>query len=202
MQILKDSVRDKIIYSAKRLFAKRGFKETSMRMIAKDAGITAGNIYRYFDTKEEILEPIMTPLIAYIQKLICDHEKNENLSSPEAHRMYHEFVASCMVDIYQRYNQEYTILLCKGAGTVYENYYDTLVTQIGKKMSLFCAAAHAKTRIHNAEIYHILARNHVDSIIYTLEHVDDFARKEAVIKEYLDLQFTLIFTPQKEGDSQ
>lgn len=202
MQILKESVLDKIILSAKRLFAKRGFKETSMRMIAKEAGITAGNIYRYFDTKEEILESIMEPLIAYIQQLICDHEKDENLNSPEAHRIYHEFVASSMVDIYQHYRQEYTILLRKAAGTAYENYYDTLVTQIGKKIRLFCAATRANAKIHSPEIYDILARSHVDAIIYTLEHVEDFARKEAMIKEYLDLQFSLIFTPEKTGDSQ
>lgn len=201
MQILKDSVRDRILSSAKRLFAKCGFKDTSMRMIAKEAGITAGNIYRYFDTKEEILESIMTPLLAYIEQLICDHEKEENLSSPDAHRGYHEFVASSMVDIYQRYNQEYAILLRRAAGTVYENYYDTLVTEIGKKMRPFCTDACTKTPIRNAEIYDILARNHVDAVIYALEHVEDFARKEAVIKEYLDLQFSLLFTPREGGSN-
>lgn len=202
MQVLKDSVRDKIISSAKRLFAKRGYKETSMRMIAKDAGITAGNIYRYFDTKDQILEPIMEPLIRYIQQLIIEHEKEENIHSVEAHRTYHEFVARSMVDIYLHYRQEYTILLRKAAGTAYENYYETLVNQIGSKMHLFSSASLSKVNVRNPEIFEILAKNHVDAIIYTLEHVEDLSRKEDVIKEYLDLQFSMIFYPQKAGDGR
>lgn len=199
MQVLKDSVRNKIISSAKRLFAKRGFKETSMRMIAKDAGITAGNIYRYFDTKDQILDPILEPLIRYIQQLISDHEKEENIHSAEAHRSYHEFVARSMVDIYLHYRQEYTILLRRAAGTVYENYYETLVNQIGRKMHLFTSASLNKVNIRNPEVFEILAKNHVDAIIYTLEHVEELSRKEEVIKEYLDLQFSIIFYPQKAG---
>ncbi len=202
MQVLKDSVRNKIISSAKRLFAKRGFKETSMRMIAKEAGITAGNIYRYFDTKDQILEPIMEPLIRYIQQLISEHEKEENIHSEEAHRSYHEFVARSMVDIYLHYRQEYTILLRKAAGTTYENYYETLVKQIGRKMFVFSSASLKKVNIRNPEIFEILAKNHVDAIIYTLEHVEELSRKEEVIKEYLDLQFGILFHPQKAGDDR
>lgn len=201
MQILKDSVRSKILSSAKRLFAKRGFKDTSMRMIAKEAGITAGNIYRYFDTKDQILEIILSPLLAHIQQIISDHEKDENSFTPDAHRAYHEFVARSLVDIYLEYQLEYVILLRKASGTGYENYYENLVKEIAKKMQLFNPSSLIRMPVHHPEIFHILARNHVDALIYALEHVPDLQRKKLVIKEYLDLQFSLIYTSTKAGDS-
>lgn len=201
MQVLKDTVRDKIIASARRLFAKCGFKETSMRMIAKEAGITAGNIYRYFDTKEQILDVVLSPLLAHIQKIICDHEKEENTVTFDIHREYHDFVARSLVEIHHSHRQEYVILLRKAAGTPYENYYENLVAEIGRTMATFNSAAIIRMPIKNPEIYSVLARNHVDALIYILEHVQDPERKEQVIKEYLDLQFSLIYTSKEGGQS-
>lgn len=194
MQVLKDTVRDKIIVSARRLFAKCGFRETSMRMIAKEVGITAGNIYRYFDTKEQILDVILSPLLAHIQQIICDHEKEENLVTFNVHRDYHNFVARSLVEIHHTHRQEYMILLRKAVGTPYENYYENLVAEIGRTMTTFNSASLTRIPISNPEIFHILARNHVDALIYALEHVEDPDRKEKVIREYLDLQFNLIYT--------
>ena len=202
MQVLKDTVRDKIIASARRLFAKCGFRETSMRMIAKETGITAGNIYRYFDTKEQILDVVLSPLLEHIQKIICDHDKEENTLTFDVHRAYHNFVARSLVEIYHSHRQEYVILLRKAAGTPYENYYENLVAEIGRTMADFNSSSLIRMPISNPEIYYILARNHVDALIYALEHVEEPDRMEQVIKEYLDLQFNLIYTPKEGGESQ
>jgi AcrR family transcriptional regulator len=49
----------KILKSAEKLFAYKGFKATSMREIAEESGITKATIYHYFKSKEEILFTIM-----------------------------------------------------------------------------------------------------------------------------------------------
>lgn len=41
----------RILASAERLFAERGFSDVTMPMIAKASGITAGAIYKHFDSK-------------------------------------------------------------------------------------------------------------------------------------------------------
>ncbi|MEW6730215.1 MAG: TetR/AcrR family transcriptional regulator [Acidobacteriota bacterium] len=45
--------------AAKDLFIKQGFHGTSMRHIAGHAGVSLGNLYNYYRTKEEILESLI-----------------------------------------------------------------------------------------------------------------------------------------------
>ena len=47
-------VPDRILEAAQRRFEKYGYRRTGMIEIARDAGIAAGTLYRYFDSKEEI----------------------------------------------------------------------------------------------------------------------------------------------------
>ncbi|MCS6886118.1 MAG: TetR/AcrR family transcriptional regulator [Acidobacteriota bacterium] len=51
--------REKIEEAAKVLFIKRGFHGTSMRDIAAEAGVSLGNLYNYYRTKEELLESLI-----------------------------------------------------------------------------------------------------------------------------------------------
>ena len=44
-----------IIAAAVRVFARRGYFNARVSDIAREAGIAAGTIYLYFDTKEDIL---------------------------------------------------------------------------------------------------------------------------------------------------
>jgi AcrR family transcriptional regulator len=48
----------RILESAYKLFRERGFRGTSMRDIAGEAGIKAGSIYNHFRGKEEIFEAV------------------------------------------------------------------------------------------------------------------------------------------------
>ena len=52
MQVLKDDIKKRILNAAKQEFAKRGFIKTSMRDIAKGAGVGVGNLYNYFPSKD------------------------------------------------------------------------------------------------------------------------------------------------------
>jgi len=51
--------RDRILLVAARLFRYNGFATTSLREIAKEAGITAGSIYNHFGSKDEILDEVL-----------------------------------------------------------------------------------------------------------------------------------------------
>jgi AcrR family transcriptional regulator len=49
-----DSTRGRILAAAGRLFGERGYGNVSMPAIAKASGITAGAIYRHFESKEDL----------------------------------------------------------------------------------------------------------------------------------------------------
>ena len=51
--------RKKIVDKAWELFAKNGYKETKVEDITKDLGISKGNFYTYFATKDELLYEVL-----------------------------------------------------------------------------------------------------------------------------------------------
>jgi len=59
MQILKNSVKLAIEKTALKLFAARGYDNTTMTEIAAAAGVSTGNIYRYHANKEELLYAVI-----------------------------------------------------------------------------------------------------------------------------------------------
>jgi AcrR family transcriptional regulator len=61
MQVLKDEVRDQIFDAALKKFAEKGFKRTTMADIAKEAGLSVGNLYRYYKNKDHIFRSVITP---------------------------------------------------------------------------------------------------------------------------------------------
>ncbi len=68
----------KIYDTALRLFAKKGYKASSMREIAKEVGIAVSAIYNHFKSKEEILDAIIEDLEkSDLTNLFKDEELDE-----------------------------------------------------------------------------------------------------------------------------
>ncbi|HSK08441.1 MAG TPA: helix-turn-helix domain-containing protein [Vicinamibacterales bacterium] len=63
-QQLKDEVRDRIMSAALDAFASRGFRAATMAGIARRAGISTGNIYRYSPDKETLFDTVVPPSFA------------------------------------------------------------------------------------------------------------------------------------------
>jgi AcrR family transcriptional regulator len=66
--------RSELAEVALRLWAERGFDQTSVAAIAEEAGIAKGTLYLYFDSKEALLEEVMrrNSLIPNVAQLIDD----------------------------------------------------------------------------------------------------------------------------------
>jgi AcrR family transcriptional regulator len=59
MQTLKNNVKDQIVTAAIQEFKNKGFNQASLRHIAKEANISVGNVYRYFESKEQLFQSII-----------------------------------------------------------------------------------------------------------------------------------------------
>ena len=69
-QTKKEGVRDSILEAAFRQFSERGYLDTSIPAIAREAGISTANVYVYFKSKLEILYTLYEPwLIERLDKL-------------------------------------------------------------------------------------------------------------------------------------
>ena len=62
--------RDHIIEIADRLFYLQGFEHTSFAHIAEVVGISRGNFYYHFKTKDEILQAVITLRLANTRKML------------------------------------------------------------------------------------------------------------------------------------
>jgi len=51
--------REQIMDAALRVFAQKGFTRATNREIAREAGVTSGLIYHYFDSKDALLKTII-----------------------------------------------------------------------------------------------------------------------------------------------
>jgi len=64
---VQDSGRQRILQSAIELFARQGYSATSVRQIAKAAGVSPSLLYNYFDGKETLLGAIFLESVAQVQ---------------------------------------------------------------------------------------------------------------------------------------
>lgn len=55
MENIKKERKEQIMRAAIKVFAANGFKQTKVSLIAKEAGISHGLVYHYFNSKEEVL---------------------------------------------------------------------------------------------------------------------------------------------------
>jgi AcrR family transcriptional regulator len=63
---LKEEKKLQIIRTACRLFAKKGYYSTTMPDIAQDLGMSVGNLYNYFESKEELAREVMLTVSRWV----------------------------------------------------------------------------------------------------------------------------------------
>jgi AcrR family transcriptional regulator len=60
------TTRERILAAAERLFAERGFERVSMPAIAKASGVTAGAIYKHFESKADLLFEVVRSALSSV----------------------------------------------------------------------------------------------------------------------------------------
>ncbi|GAA0942854.1 TetR/AcrR family transcriptional regulator [Pseudonocardia zijingensis] len=64
MTTARGSTRDAIVTAALELFREHGFEGTTMRAVAERAGVSVGNAYYYFSSKDELVQGFYDQLVA------------------------------------------------------------------------------------------------------------------------------------------
>ncbi|KAB8187522.1 TetR family transcriptional regulator [Nonomuraea phyllanthi] len=55
--------RDHLVKLAAEIFARKGFQATTVREIAREAGILSGSLYHHFDSKETIVDEVLSTFL-------------------------------------------------------------------------------------------------------------------------------------------
>lgn len=72
--MLENTTREQIITAADDLFYRQGFEQTSFANIAEAVGISRGNFYYHFRTKDEILEAVIQRRLANTRDMLDQWE--------------------------------------------------------------------------------------------------------------------------------
>lgn len=71
-----------MIYAAAKVFAERGFDQTTMQDLAGSMGLATGAVYHYFGSKEQLLinicDQLMEPLLASAREIMLGDEQPED----------------------------------------------------------------------------------------------------------------------------
>ena len=62
----RESRREQILIAAWKCFSRKGFHSTSMADVIKEAGLSAGAVYLYFRSKDEIIVAVATLFFALL----------------------------------------------------------------------------------------------------------------------------------------
>lgn len=123
MQVLKDDIKKRILNAAKQEFAKRGFIKTSMRDIAKGAGVGVGNLYNYFPSKDNLFNEVLAPITAAFYAMFDRHHSTNGTDALEM--MTQDYLTSSVLEYVNIINGNRTlmkILFFNAQGSSLENF--------------------------------------------------------------------------------
>ncbi len=128
MQTLKTDTRKRILNVSKRLFLKKGFRETTTRDIAREAGINLSNLYHYFASKDELFRRLLKPATDALEAMLDEHHGIKGvdiLCMQEAG--YVEATLEEYMDVIRKYRNLLKLLLFKSQGSSLEGYKEYYV---------------------------------------------------------------------------
>ena len=127
MQVQKKNIRETILKAAREDFLQHGFKDSSMRRIAKISGVGLSNIYNYFKSKDEIFREVLAPLLHTFDVWLKKHN-SENYISVDVFTMksFQQEMLNAMLSILRGNREDLRLLLFEASGSSLENFKDTI----------------------------------------------------------------------------
>ena len=190
MQILKDDIRQRILATAREEFIAHGVRSTSIRTVARKAGIAAGNVYNYFSSKDDLLREVLRPLIAALHRHILSHNEERHLSIEvfDALDFQNEYIGA-MKRMVRLYRPELRLLLFNAEGTSLAGYKERIVEhqlKTGKEYLRLMKARYPHINIDISPFFlHIASSMWVNIFCELVEHEDyDESEVNRALEQY------------------
>lgn len=180
--------KNKLLISAREEFIEKGYMKASLRNICKNAGVTTGALYFFFEDKEDLFDAVVGETVGGVLQVLQAHFAEEmdmvnagTALSPEDVDHQKDFGVAAEL-IHQMYLQRDNILLVltKSQGTKYENIADRIIEMAEQHYRIMANAmeqAYPGKRMDD-KFVHWLAHEQIDSFIYMITHID--TEEEAV----------------------
>jgi AcrR family transcriptional regulator len=189
-QVLKEEVEARIRAAALERFARAGYERASMAAIARGAGISTGNVYRYFRGKAELFRAVVPEKDAReLMRLLRERvESARGAPSPEGLSADGPYAraAEATLDFALEHRHQVVLLLGRASGTRYERLAEEVV-----EMLVGAVIEHVRELQGSIEVSAALQfdleqiyRNYVDAWVRILERFEDPAEARTAIGAY------------------
>ena len=74
---MEKETRELLLASAKQEFLEKGYQGASLRSICKNAGVTTGALYFFFQDKEDLFAAIVEPVLEKLKHMLQQHMRQE-----------------------------------------------------------------------------------------------------------------------------
>lgn len=193
MQTQKTDIRKVILVVSKKEFLEHGFKDASMRTIAKKSGVSLGNIYNYFKNKDEIFTQILSVPVSLLNKVnnIFDDEyffDIENIKNGKIKQL--KFTYS--IKFICNYRNELKLLLFKAHGSSLQDFKDNWLdknTEASIEWLKKYNNIHSKKAQASEFFIHYLNSSYVNFITEILMHDIHKNKMIEYLKEYFEYSF-------------
>ena len=173
--------RNKLLESARAEFMEKGYMKASLRTICKNAGVTTGALYFFFQDKEDLFECIAKETIGNIWQIMQGHYNDERVMAQkgmntEEIQDRHGDLDESIAIIHQMYlhRNDILLVLTKAQGTKLENIADQFVET---SEAHYRAMAEEMQKLYpdksvDDKMLHWLAHMQIDAFIYMITHIE------------------------------
>ncbi len=171
-----------LLQSARQEFVEKGYMRASLRNICRNAGVTTGALYFFFEDKEDLFISVTKETIESIYGLMQAHFQKESdmavdgaVLTPELIDTGDDFLVAAEI-IHQMYvHREDVLLVLTGSqGSRLEHLADEFIETAEKH---YCMLAEKMRAVYpeadlDERFIHWLAHEQIDAFIYMITHLD------------------------------
>lgn len=182
MQVLKSETRERVMAAAEAIFAESGFRGATMAAIAERAGISTGNVYRYFASKEELFETLFPEsfadeLMRLLRKRVGSLTRTADLLELDAEARGD---AEALLRFWVEHRRKVVVLLDRAEGSARADVRGRFVEALVRPTSDSLRERAGGRRL--AKVERLLLRQLFDNTVRTLVAILDESSDDAEIR--------------------
>lgn len=183
------ATRERLLESAKKEFLEKGYMKASLRTICKNAGVTTGALYFFFDGKEDLLKELVEEPLKGLLDLIRRHfteemERGIGVVSLDMDRQDIDAAREVVRFLYRHYDV-FLLLLTRSQGSEYEDMVNRFADYGEEHYRRLTAKAARACGVPAPDEYmiHWMSHMQINAFVHLLIHEPDVERAVAHIEQ-------------------
>lgn len=202
-----EGVYERVMECAREEFLTKGFKDASLREIAKAAGTSTGSIYTRFRDKEGLFHEIVEPAAQGLKKMfLASQEEFHQMDGKIQEEIMPEYTSQGIegiVDYIYEHFEEFSLLLDASYGTKSQHFVDELVeieVDYTYKYMEVIGCESVKSGIVTEDFVHMITTAYMNGMFEIVRHnmsKTEVVRYVHLLGKYHMAGYDTIFYPEK-----